>query len=69
MQGGGTYKKGKEDEKSAEEKRGGYNRRVVSTAEVRTGERRWKGGWRKRSFVELDVMALWGMCLQGAKGP
>lgn len=24
---------------------------------------------RELAFVGVDVMALWGMCLQGAKGP
>lgn len=32
-------------------------------------ERRWKGLRIEWAFVGVDVMALCGMCLQGAKGP
>lgn len=46
-----------------------HNRRLVSTAGVRAEERRWKGGWGEKPFVGVNVMPLWGMCLQGAKGP
>lgn len=33
---------------------------------------RWEESWRERAFVGkggMDVMALWGMCFQGAERP
>lgn len=48
----------------------GHKGRLKSTSDVKQAskqkeDRKW---WRVWAFVGVDVMALWGMCLQGARG-
>lgn len=69
MYGGGEQKRGRIKEGEAEWAQ--RQNRVGGRGQEnrRREERGWKGLRREWAFVGVDVMALWGMCLQGAKGP
>lgn len=63
---GWTMTQKKMEEKWAERE----NLEYVRGQESRGKEgRRWKGVRGEWAFVGVDVIALWGMSLQGAKGP